>query len=258
MKVKLLSDLHLEHHSPGQYYDPGEGDVLILAGDILNVKHLKTNGYYNQIYTSFLDDCSNSFKHVLYVMGNHECYSYHLEKGTELLKTKLPNNFVLLENNTVIIENIHFTGFTLWTDFFGENPMQMWEAQNYMNDYKAIRTKEFYRKLRPYDTLEKHKQSLNFLKNQLELFKDEQFFVISHHAPSLQAIDERFKNSSCNGAFCSDLDYLILENPNIKNWVFGHVHTAFDFYIGDCRLNCNPGGYPKENTGFNSDFYLEV
>ena len=36
MKIKLMSDLHLEFGG----MDPGEGDVLILAGDILVINEL--------------------------------------------------------------------------------------------------------------------------------------------------------------------------------------------------------------------------
>ena len=79
MKIKLLSDLHLEHSYPGQYFDPGTGDVLVLAGDIFNAHHLKKNGYLNELYRKFIKDCSDNYEHVFYVTGNHEYFSYNYE-----------------------------------------------------------------------------------------------------------------------------------------------------------------------------------
>ena len=82
MKLRCFSDLHLEHFCAGQYFDPGEGDLLILAGDILCAKHLKKNGYLAEVYEKFLTTCSKNYQKVLYVFGNHEAYGYNYE-GTQ-------------------------------------------------------------------------------------------------------------------------------------------------------------------------------
>lgn len=259
MRINQLSDLHLEFHFPGEYFHPGEGDILILAGDILSVKHFKTNGYYHDIYRKFLDDCSSNFNYVLYVLGNHEFYSCAFEYTPIKLQENLPKNFYLLQNNTIEINGIYFIGFTFWTNFFNENPIEMWDAKNYMNDYRYIRVGSNYRKLQPYDILEKHKDHLLYFKQNVELLKTKRIFIISHHSPTLQAISKKYKNGSfCNGSFCSDYDDLILNNPQIQNWAFGHVHHSLDFYIGNCRMTCNPRGYRNENTDFNKDFMIEI
>jgi predicted phosphohydrolase len=258
MRIKQLSDLHLECNYPGEYFDPGEGDVLILAGDILNVKHFKTDGYYNDIYRKFLDDCSKNFQEVLYVAGNHEFYSYTYEKTHTKLREILPDNIHFLQNDVFEIGGIYFIGFTFWTNYFNENPIEMWDSKNYMNDYKAIRIGPNYRKIQPYDILDEHKKHLRFLNEKLELLKNERIFVISHHSPTLQSIAEQYKTSQCNGSFCSDYDELIISNPQIKNWAFGHVHTAFDFYNESCRMTCNPRGRRWESTGFNKNFTIEI
>jgi predicted MPP superfamily phosphohydrolase len=256
--IKLLSDLHLDHNSPGEYFHPGEGDILILAGDILQVEHLKSNGYYSDIYNTFLNECSKNFNHVLYVLGNHEYYSYTIEKSLTLLREKVPNNFHVLQNDCVEINGIHFIGFTLWTNFFNENPFEMWEAKGYMNDYSKIRIGASYKKLQPYHLLELHNESISFLKSKLKDLQNERVFVISHHSPTLQSISEKYKSFRCNGSFCSDYDDLIIQNPNIKNWVFGHVHSKFDFYIEQCRMTSNPRGYPRETTDFDLNFTIEL
>lgn len=256
MKVKVLSDLHLEHFVAAQVYPVGEGDVLILAGDILCAKHFKTDGYLRRVYDRFIDDCSKRYNKVLYVFGNHEYYGYNYEGTKRKIKENLPYNFHVLDNNTVKIEDWNFIGFTLWTDFRNENILEMMEAECNMNDYKTIRIGSNYRKLRANDTLEFHKNSKKYLLDQLQTISDK-VFVISHHAPSYQSIPQEYKKHA-NGAYCSDLDNLIIDNQQIKYWVHGHTHTSFNYMIEQCRVVCNPGGYPGQDTGYDPDFILNI
>lgn len=256
MKIRIFSDLHLEHFCTNQYFPVGTGDVLILAGDILCAKHLKTKGYLHDVYDRFLSDCSKNYDKVLYIKGNHEYYSYNFEGAHKTIKEHLPHNFHLLDNDTVKIGSWNFLGATLWTDFRNENPLEMMEAECNMNDYKVIRIGHNYRKLRAYDTLSFHKKSKNYLLNQLENL-NENVFVISHHAPSYQSIPKQYKKD-VNGGYCSNLDDLILNYPQIKYWVHGHVHSAFDYMIDNCRVICNPGGYPGEITGFDPNKFIYI
>jgi predicted phosphohydrolase len=258
MKIRLFSDLHLEHSYPGQYFNPGSGDTLVLAGDILCAHHLKKNGHLNEIYRRFFKDCSENYDNVLYVKGNHEYFSSNYEGADKVLREALPDNFHLLDNETIKIGEINFIGFTLWTDFFNENPIEMMDAQMFMNDYKSIRIGTNYRKLNTSDTLKFHRTSRAYLEKQLDLLKNERVFVISHHTPSLQCIAQKYKYYRCNGSYCTNLDSLILSNPNLQNWVFGHVHTSFDFNIGHCRLTANPRGYQGESTGYDSEKIIEI
>jgi Icc-related predicted phosphoesterase len=258
VKIKVISDIHLEHYHACQIFPHlGRGDILILAGDILCAKHLKKNGFLKDVYMRFLGDCSKNYEKVLYVLGNHEFYGYNYEGVHKTIKEHLPDNFHLMENETVTIGDYHFIGFTLWTNFRNGNPIEMMEAERCMNDYKMIRIGTNYRKLRAQDTLNFHLESRNYLLNQLETLKDN-VFVIGHHAPSYQSVADEFKTATCNSAYCSDLDNLILSHPQIKYFVHGHIHTFFDYKIGDCRVICNPAGYPGTNTGFNPHLYIKL
>ena len=46
-----------------------------------------------------------------------------------------------------------------------------------------------------------------------------------------------------NGAYSSDLNDFILDNPQIKYWTHGHTHEPFDYMIGNTRVLANPRGY---------------
>jgi hypothetical protein len=125
-----------------------------------------------------------------------------------------------------------------------------------MNDYKSIRIGSNYRKFRPEDTLKLHKESKQFLIDNLEKYKDEKVWVVTHHAPSFQSVAPKYRMETINGSFVSDLEDLILSNPQIKHFSHGHVHDSFDYYIGGCRVICNPRGYwnSYNSSGLNLNF----
>jgi len=244
MKIKIFSDIHLEFYVAHQYFDVGTGDVLILAGDIISARHLRTDGYLKRLYLKFFDTCSKNFKHIIYVLGNHCFYGYNIEGAKKVIKEVLPSNFYLLDDDTVKIGDWNFIGATFWTNFRNENPLEMMEVHRYMSDYHTIRIGSNFRKLNPDDTLGFHKKSIEYIENQLQTLK-ENVFVVTHHTPTFQAEDPRYKGE-CSGAFNSDYDDFILNHPQIKYWVFGHTHQNLDFNIGDCRMLCNAVGYKNE------------
>ena len=257
MKVKVCSDLHLEccEHNQG-VPDLGSGDILILGGDILCARHFKTNGSLHQVYKDFLQRCVDNFDEVLYIKGNHEAYSFHWESADKIIQENLPEGIHFMDDSVVKIKDVVFLGATLWTDFRKENPLEMMEAQRYMNDYKTIRIGSNYRKLRPEDTLEFHKKSKQFLLDTLPMFENDKVWVLSHHAPSYQSISTKYRMETTNGAYASHLDDFILSHPNIKYFSHGHTHSSFRYHIGECEIICNPRGYYNSynTSGLNPDF----
>jgi hypothetical protein len=262
MKVKVVSDLHLEccEHGHG-VPDLGDGEVLILGGDILCARHFKKNGALNRIYSDFLNKCVQNFDHVLYIAGNHEAYGYNYEGTWDVLKEHFPKGIHLMENSVVKIQDWVFIGSTFWTDFRNENALEMMEAAQCMNDYKTIRITSKYRKMNPDDTLRFHKQSKQFLLDQLEQFKNQKIWVMTHHGPSYQSVHEKFKSTGiANGAYVSDLDGLIWDHPEIRVWSHGHTHNSFDYQINTTRVVCNPRGYypTEENLDFDPNFTITL
>jgi hypothetical protein len=254
MKVRVVSDLHLECCEMGHGVpDLGEGNVLILGGDILCARHLKSeNGRLREVYLKFLERCASGFDRVLYICGNHEAYGYNYEGAFGAIRDALPSNIQLMENDTASIGDWTFIGSTLWTDFRGANPLEMMEAAQCMNDYKTIRITPKYRKMNPDDTLGFHRASKAYIVSELErLGPDAKVWVLTHHGPSYQSVAPMYRTKGiANGAYVSDLDQLILAHPAIKVWSHGHTHTSFDYAIGECRVVCNPRGYW---TGVNSN-----
>jgi hypothetical protein len=265
MIIRVCSDLHLEACEDGNGVpNIGEGDALILGGDILCARHFKKDGKLRKVYKDFLQRCVDNFTWVLYIQGNHEAYGYNYEGTWNVLKENLPQGIHLMENSVVKISDWVFLGATLWTDFRNGNALEMMEASRYLNDYRSIRIGSNYRKLRPEDTYEFHKKSKQFLIDQLELFKDQKVWVLTHHAPSYQSIHPKYRTETINGSYASDLDDLILSNPQIKYFSHGHTHESFDYMIGQCRVICNPRGYYNSyntsglNPNFDPNFEVEL
>jgi predicted phosphohydrolase len=256
MKVHVISDLHLECNEYGYGVpDLGEGEILILGGDILCARHFKTNGTLHKVYKDFLQKCVDNFNWVLYIKGNHEYYSFHWESTHKIIQENLPKGIHFMDDSVVKIQNWNFVGATLWTDFRKENALEMMEASRYMNDYNTIRIGSNYRKLRPEDTLEFHKKSKQFLLDTLPMFENQKVWVLTHHAPSYQSIHPKYRMETTNGSYASDLDDLILSHPQIKYFSHGHTHSSFRYKIGECEVICNPRGYYGHNTsGLNLDF----
>ena len=259
MKVKVYSDLHLETNREVCFH-PGEGSVLVLAGDILTAKHLRTDGELGETYKTFIKQCSENYDKVLYVAGNHEHYQYNIFSTHKDIREHLPDNFILMENDTVTIGDWVFIGATLWTDFNNQNASDMFAVKQMINDYRYIRIGKNFRKLLPEDVLKIHLKSRTYIQEQLEKHKDDKVFVITDHLPCEKSIHKRFKGNVSNAAYYSDLSGIIQENPQIKYWVHGHSHTKADYKIGNCRVISNPRGYYlyEEANGFDPDFELEI
>lgn len=248
MKVLLLSDLHLEFEEL-----PLEGtaaDVVVLAGDIHAGKKALP-----WIRSNFPD------KPVIYVLGNHEYYSQAYPKlARELVAATEGSHIHVLENRAVTLDGVTFHGATLWTDFqlFGDPRIAGYECQQGMNDYKKIRREPAYAKLRSIDVAMIHQRSLAWLKQSVAQSNSRHNVVVTHHAPSLRSVPLPGREAILTAAYASNLDPLIAEiAPDA--WFHGHLHVSSDYWIGGCRVVCNPRGYPRQmNPDFDPALEIEV
>lgn len=274
MKLAVWSDLHLEFQIQVPELDNPGADVLILSGDVCVADYLYRNptaGLNNMIQNGFYADdaarfraffhrVSQQFDTVLYVMGNHEHYKGRWDRTETILREEMSRypNVHLLEQNKLVIDDVVFYGATFWSDLNRGDPMTVLRVKDVMNDYRLIteHANGNYHKLRPLTTMYKHAETVHWLKT--ELANDtRKTVVVGHHAPSTQSIHAKYSNQpETNGAYASNLENLILDNPHIALWTHGHVHNCFDYQVGDTRVVCNPHGYPKENQEFNP--YLVV
>jgi Icc-related predicted phosphoesterase len=132
-------------------------------------------------------------------------------------------------------------------------------AADTMNDYRLIRLSKTYRRLSPSDTKGWHYKSVRKLREFLVSGDPARTIVVTHHAPSIRSIVDRYRVNPVSAAFASNLDELILEHHPWL-WIHGNTHESFDYEIGKTRVICNPRGYaPIEiNKEFKPDFKVEV
>jgi Icc-related predicted phosphoesterase len=266
MKIAVASDIHLEF-GPIELKNTENADVLILSGDIcvakdLNVLNIRngTDNEKSQRIHKFFQGCSTEFKHVVYVVGNHEHYHGDFLKTIQRLKDNLGYlvNLHILDKESVIINDILFVGGTLWTDMNKEDPITLMHMKGMMNDFRLVMngTRETHFRdgdgnsqvrvawFTPDDAVEDHKKMLEYLKIMISGKNDKKIVVVGHHAPSKASTHPRYKDEDVmNGGYSSDLSDFILDHPQIKLWTHGHTHEDFDYLLGSTRVVCNPRGY---------------
>lgn len=269
MKISIASDLHLEF-SDIDLKNVDSADVLILAGDILcaeplythksipaNLKKLGKNQKHALAFRDFIGRVSKEFPHVLVVAGNHEFYGGKWVKTLSTLREEYSHypNIHFLEMDMKVICNTTFIGGTLWTDLNRGDPLTTFHVKEKMNDYKVIRNDDAgFSKLRPINVIERHRKTLGYFKIALDISTSKNVVVVSHMAPSFHSVGPDYKHDYImNGAYASNLEDFILDNPKINLWVHGHIHTENDYMIGDTRIICNPRGYVGHDRASNEE-----
>jgi len=286
MKIKLVSDLHLEFSDIN--IDNNEGaDVLILGGDIMIAQDLHdhpepantadqaaiANGtglgrrqLTAQRFRDFFKRCSFQFPHVIYIMGNHEFYNGKFYAGIDYMReecAKYPNVY-MLEQDMKIIDNVVFVGGTLWTNMNRRDPLTMHAIEGMMNDFRIIRNDaRNYAAMSALDVAIRHDKTLAYIEHIVHEHRNKKCVVVGHHSPSFQSVNPIYAHETLmNGGYHSDLSEFIMDHPQIKLWTHGHTHHPFDYVIGETRIVCNPRGYENdgysEQTGWDPTKILEI
>ena len=249
--VQIASDLHIEiieeniKIDPLSYITP-KADILILAGDIGSFYK------FDQLY-NFINDLSKYFKYILYVPGNHEYYMINnyepldikiLENRKLLLGQKI-NNLIVLDKNSVLIDNVCIIGCTLWSKPECKVP-------NFLVRIKGINT---------YIYENNHKNDLDYIHQMIEYCKNKKLklIVITHYPPSYKILKDSKKIDKFVSLYVNKLDHL-LENKKIHTWICGHIHSNFNFMSKEgTRVVSNQLGKPKDKiTDYKKCFNIKI
>lgn len=238
MRIQYISDIHLEFLQNIPKVVP-RADILCLLGDI---------GYpYSLIYKHFLIEMNNMFKKVFLITGNHEYYNLEHNKGKSMLEIDEYIEYIIKSNNLKNIsflnytyeeyEGYRFVGLTLWSHISDPNYL--------INDFEKINDMSVYL----YNEL--HNISCEFIVENI-LESELPIVMLTHHLPSYNLIDDKFKEPSMNKfnqCFASDCSKFFV-HP-IKLWLYGHTYKPKVSIINDIKFCCNPKGYPDENNSIN-------
>ncbi len=269
MKVRVLSDLHLEGNLP-DVIPHAQADLVVLAGDIHN--HAEGLRWAAE---TFDPGVRPGGVPVIYVPGNHEYYDGEfgaLEAAMRDAARALDNVHYL--NNDAYVDpagRFRVLGTTLWTDFalFGGDDASIAhatdEASKVMLDFKGLiqvtwphdaavhagaaeSQRGAERDFTPADSLALHRRARAWLEAQLAAPFAGTTIVVTHHAPHPRSLAERYARDPVSAGFVNDLAGLV--RAPVALWAHGHTHTSFDYETEDgTRVVCNPRGYIRRRTG---------
>lgn len=237
--IYYLSDLHEEvtrsMPKASSSFDlrvfDDEQNILIVAGD-LDTKLAGVRKLQNE--------CKKC--QVIYVFGNHEYYGAKIQslmpKAQEMIKTT--PNIHILDNAAIVKSGIKFIGSTYWT-YLEKNAAGI---QANIRDFDSIRVLPNYRTITPAHMRKYHQEAKDFLRAEMRRTPIEQrVVVITHHAPSLQAVYADNLQLEC--AFGSNEDSFV-ERLCPDAWIHAHIHQSANYMIGQTPVLVNPRGYPVE------------
>lgn len=273
MKINYASDLHIEFGRPNIAYDFGSGDVLVLAGDITVGERLHPRFHDAQSrklqarFRKLVEHTTKSYKHVLYVFGNHEYYHgiYNNVRSTvkDVLNSLEAHNWRILEDDLLNINGVTFIGSTLWTNFNNNSPTVTHFAESGMMDYRCIYQKDpielKYTERHGHRPIHRqacittdfiyniHQASLNFISTSVIKCNGPKV-VITHHPIISKALNQTHSGNLLDYAYYSDYGNWLADQKDIVYWISGHTHQPMEYKVGDTLCLSNPQGYPMEKT----------
>jgi len=250
-KIQYASDLHIEFPTNKEFIKQNPllpvGDVLVLAGDIVPFAIIEK-------HKDFFSYVSDHFETTYWLPGNHEYYHFDIAEKSGVLHEKIRSNVFLVNNTSVVHENVKLIFSTLWSKI---SPAYQWEIEKGMNDFRLIKHKGFRFSTELYNQL--HEESLVFIKNELKTVQKEKIAVFTHHCPTFLNYPEQYKGDVLNEAFAVEL-FDMIETSRIDYWAYGHHHSNIpEFSIGKTKLITNQLGYVQRNEHrlFETNKYIE-
>jgi predicted MPP superfamily phosphohydrolase len=286
--IQYISDIHLEtHHNTSKsifekILKPSS-PYLALCGDI---------GYPGaQLYEPFLKYCSDNFKYVFYIAGNHEFYNdmksikflkmknriinelndedltsrlsikfsrdtreIRIQKIKEICQ-KFPNiHFLDKEIFKIPNTNIIIVGCTLWTKL-DMNPFMLPQ----FNDFHRIcEDKDTLLTPKTYDDW--NKEDVEYLEKVIPENPESKIIVLTHHCPTYDIIIEKYKYDPHNmNSFFANTDLITPFGKNVKAWICGHTHGCNKITVDNTIVATNTFGYEWEIIdGFKNDAVIEI
>ena len=247
MKLRILSDIHLEHDPSFRLSHHGE-DAILCAGDL-------SSWPTRDLAEQFIRSSRVPF---FYVLGNHNFYHGEVEAVLDhyrFLAGRL-KHFHLLHNQTAQLGSYLVVGTPLWTDFGLYGPpsiaASMALAERSINDFRLTRVQQA--DLSAQNLVDWKREARAFLKETIGRGKPT--IVMTHWCPSAETISPVYAGADANPYFTTECRALM--GDNVLLWVHGHSHIADDRVINRTRVLRNPKGYPGEHSQWNEQLILSL
>ena len=266
------SDFHLKENNNVTFdslLSPDAPD-LALCGDI--------GDPFSEVYGQFLKWCSNHWRRVFLVPGNHEYFTKDAQIGMgetlaqiRRLCVSAGNNVYCLQKDVFYIpdEQIAIVGTTMWST----PDVRHWDVMTEgfigspgsRGEYKAIYTADEYtglrRPLHPSDIMSISVNQTAWIQKTLQQLKHGGWrcIVLTHYLPTHDLNDARFLEHSLKSCYAVEMKEFF-KTPVVA-WICGHSHTAKMLqYDTGVRVMLNPYGYGPEHetNGFRRDAVLKL
>lgn len=276
--IRVISDIHHDYNRSEKYLFDFGNDFIINCGDTGGDANTCINWNKNYVKQGVVV----AGNHLGYSPSHPELDGVTIHekntKNTQLLEISTTfsgnNGIRLLSNSLTEHQGIVIIGSTLFTDFalYGKDKIEqcMAYAKKYMNDFRYIyvvghreyslnpdgtwkikmkkRSESTVRPFTPQDHAYFFNFSIGYIKEKVQEYKHKPIIIVTHHAPSPYSISPEYKGDILSAAFASNLNEFIIDNPQIRVWAHGHVHSPFDYILGQTRVVCCPFGYRNENN----------
>ena len=277
--IRVISDIHADYNR-GHNYAFNFGDDFVIncgdtGGDAITCIDWNRNHIRNGV-TVIGNHLGYSSSHP--ELNKNGTFHVANTKNSQLKEISASLTGIsgpqIMSNSIKEYKGMIIIGTCLYTDFnlYGETNIAecMNYAKKYINDFKypmvvghreyslnpdgtwkIVMKKRSESTVRPF-TPEDHAYffhfSFNFIKEKVVEYAHKPIIIVTHHAPSPHSISKEYRGSMLNPAFVSDLNDYIIQHPQIRLWCHGHVHSPFDYILGETRVVCNPFGYNNENN----------
>jgi predicted MPP superfamily phosphohydrolase len=270
ISIQYVSDIHLEFYKlKCMPIINACAPYIAICGDI---------GYvYSDIYGKFISKLSNDFKMVFVVAGNHEYYrSKHNRKTMEQINLKLleicnkHKNVYYMQNKIVALDSqgdfLYYdsspketipssyiiAGTTLWTHIPPEKYMLVRER---MNDYSHI-FRDLHNNIFVGDVSDMNQKNVKWIREVISQCKNSKIVMLTHHSPSREMLDPKFKSDNLSCCYANELDELI-KDP-IVAWISGHTHHCVDKLINGVLCTSNCMGYINDINVMYKDKVISI
>eukprot|EP00727_Mastigamoeba_balamuthi_P002471 m51a1_g12220 hypothetical protein (252) ;mRNA; r:33110-33865 len=250
--MQVWSDLHLEFRkcAPEDLGLRPLAPVLALVGDtgILGDPDEDSDGRVQ--LDRFLRWCSERWRRVLYVPGNHEFYDSDWDTATAELRgiaESLPNVDVLEKRRVDLDNGFSVLGTQLWSHVPEKSRARV---EALLNDYHCVTLGG--RPLRVADTNGWHREAVTWLEQEIERCATEgrRAVVLTHHSPMPPK-----RGAGC--AWATDLRAMM--RAPVVAWFWGHTHKSQACTVGDVLSLSNQLGYGDgRDCGFNPNYVFPL
>lgn len=282
MKIRVFSDIHLDVNErfPFSLKENEKDCFTLIPGDVsgnvkLTAKWIKANIRNGMFIVGNHDPAYNDLGWTVKKQKEYLAERFPLDKPVTfmdeqvgVMSKQIPGTDILVIGSTL------YTNYQYVSEFLqralddgntrrrenGEKEVtaincNMAAASRGLNDFRWAHVEDEFddrglkqRLLRPDDYKKWFEVTFQKIDQLVHENHDKDIIVMTHHCPTPKCISERYVNNSMNASYISDLEKFIIDNPNIRAWVCGHVHSVSFNEIGDKGqiVVCNPRGYERD------------